>query len=90
MGDIVKNLYEAKTELSSLVERAAKGEEIIIAKNGKPMARLVALARNPKRKPGGWEGKVWMSDDFAAPLPEDVVKLFEAGPIEPTGKDSGR
>ena len=41
MGDIIKNLYEAKTELSSLVERAAKGEEIIIAKNVEPMARLV-------------------------------------------------
>lgn len=90
MGDIIKNLYEAKTELSSLVERAAKGEEIIIAKNGKPMARLVALARKPKRKPGGWEGKVWMSDDFVAPLPEAVVKLFEAGAIEPADEDSGK
>jgi prevent-host-death family protein len=88
MGDIVKNLYEAKTELSSLVERAAKGEEIIIAKNGKPMARLVALARKPKRKPGGWEGKVWMSDDFSDPLPDEIVKLFEEGPIEPAPGDA--
>jgi prevent-host-death family protein len=84
MGGIIKNLYEAKTELSRLVERAAKGEEIILAKNGKPMARLVPLAKKPKRKPGGWEGKVWMSDDFSGPLPDDVVKLFEEGPIEPS------
>lgn len=83
MGDIIKNLYEAKTELSSLVERAAKGEEIVIAKNGKPMARLVPLKKKPKRKPGGWEGKVWMSDDFCKPLPDDVIRLFEEGPIEP-------
>jgi prevent-host-death family protein len=84
MGEVVKNLYEAKTELSSLVERAALGEEIIIAKNGKPMARLVALKKKLKRKPGGWEGKVWMSDDFWEPLPADLVRLFEEGPIEPS------
>ncbi len=84
MGDVVKNLYEAKTELSSLVERAARGEEIIIAKNGVPMARLVPLERKPKRKPGGWEGKVWMSDDFDDPLPDDLLGAFNEGPIEPT------
>jgi len=83
VGDIVKNLYEAKTELSSLVERAAKGEEIIIAKNGKPMARLVALTKKPDRKPGCWKGKVWIADDFNDPLPEELLKLFYEGPIEP-------
>lgn len=66
------NLYQAKISLSALVERAAAGEEIIIAKAGKPRARLVPLpeAREP-RKPGGWEGQIWISDDFDDPLPPD-------------------
>ncbi|MGH7552307.1 MAG: type II toxin-antitoxin system Phd/YefM family antitoxin [Longimicrobiales bacterium] len=64
------NLYEAKTQLSKLVEDAAAGEEIIIAKGGKPKARLVALAAAKRaRKPGGWEGQVWMSEDFDDELP---------------------
>ena len=72
MGDIIRNLYEAKTHLSELVERAAKGEEIVIAKNGVPMAKLVPLEKKPKRVPGGWEGKVWIAEDFDAPLPDDL------------------
>ncbi|MGH7551551.1 MAG: type II toxin-antitoxin system Phd/YefM family antitoxin, partial [Longimicrobiales bacterium] len=64
------NLYEAKTQLSKLVEEAAAGEEIIIAKGGKPKARLVALAAAKRaRKPGGWAGQIWMSDDFDEELP---------------------
>ncbi len=51
------NLYDAKTQLSSLVEMAAAGEEIIIAKNGKPMAKLVAFKDAIKRKPGRLKGK---------------------------------
>jgi prevent-host-death family protein len=73
------NLYEAKTQLSSLVERAAKGEEFVIAKTGKPMARLVALAAPPKlpRKPGrNLLGITYISEDFDAPLPEDVLQNF--------------
>ena len=58
------NIYDAKTRLSELVQRAAAGEEIVIAKNGKPTARLVALAPTPARVPGGWEGRVWMAPDF--------------------------
>ncbi|MDR3755105.1 MAG: type II toxin-antitoxin system prevent-host-death family antitoxin [Terracidiphilus sp.] len=73
------NLYEAKTHLSSLVERAAKGEEIVIAKAGKPMAKLVTpgprLAQ--VRKPGGNYMKItYIADDFDAPLPEDVLTDF--------------
>jgi prevent-host-death family protein len=67
MGDIIRNLYEAKTHLSELVERAAKGEEIVIAKNGVPMAKLVPLEKKPKRVPGCWEGKVWIADDLMHP-----------------------
>jgi len=84
MGDIIRNLYEAKTHLSELVERAAKGEEIVIAKNGVPMAKLVPLEKKPKRVPGGWEGKVWIAEDFDSPLPDDLLRAFNEGPIEPT------
>jgi prevent-host-death family protein len=73
------NLYEAKTQLSSLVERAANGEEIVIAKAGKPMARLVppALASQSPRKPGkNYMGITYIADDFDAPLPEDVLQDF--------------
>jgi prevent-host-death family protein len=83
MGDIIKNLYEAKTELSSLVERAAKGEEIIIAKNGEPMARLVPYeSTKGRRVPGCGKGKIWISDDFDSPLPDDILATLEE-PIEP-------
>ena len=72
------NLYEAKTQLSDLVERAAGGEEIIIAKAGVPRARLVPLARPPKkRRPGAWKGRVVVSPDFDAPLPEELLAAFE-------------
>jgi prevent-host-death family protein len=73
------NLYEAKTKLSSLVERAARGEEIVIAKAGKPKARLVAAEAlpNPRYKIGGWEGKVWIAEDFDEPLPNDLLDAFE-------------
>lgn len=75
------NLYEAKTQLSALVEQAAAGEEIIIAKNGKPMAKLVPFKQRPLRKPGKHKGKIWMSHDFDAPMP-DVVDAFENSVIE--------
>lgn len=72
------NLYEAKTSLSRLVERAAAGEGIIIAKAGKPKARLVPLAGHAEpRQPGGWEDKVWIAEDFDEPLPADILAGFE-------------
>lgn len=72
------NLYEAKTQLSKLVDRAAQGEEVIIAKAGEPKARLVPLARPVKqRKPGDWKGRIVIEPDFDAPLPEDVLTAFE-------------
>jgi prevent-host-death family protein len=77
MSDVVINLYEAKSRLSSLVERAAAGEEIIIAKAGHPKARLVPFATvKQPRVPGGWEGRVWVADDFDEPLPADILKGF--------------
>ncbi len=72
------NLYEAKTQLSKLVERAAAGEEIIIAKSGRPLARLVPLAPRPgPRKLGLLEGQgYWIGDDFDDPLPDDMMAAF--------------
>lgn len=78
MSQIIYNLYEAKTSLSRLVDRAANGEEIILSKAGKPLAKLVPFHRATEpRKPGGWEGQVRISEDFDAPLPEDIQNAFE-------------
>ena len=78
MAKIIYNLSEAKTILSQLVERAAAGEEIIIVKAGRPLAKLVPLPKKRKpRKPGGWEGRMRIADDFDAPLPEDIQTAFE-------------
>ena len=76
----VVNLYEAKTRLSELVDRAARGEEVLIAKHGTPRARLVPLieAREPRR-PGGWGGRVWLSDDFDDPVPQAIARFFGSG-----------
>lgn len=72
------NLYEAKTQLSRLVEQAARGEEVVIAKAGEPKARLVPLARRGQpRKPGAWRGRIVIAPDFDAPLPEDLLAAFE-------------
>ena len=73
------NIHEAKTHLSRLVELAAAGEEIVIAKAGKAMAKLVPYSeqREP-RKPGGWEGRVWIADDFDD-YDEEITRLFEEG-----------
>ncbi|MBF0168924.1 MAG: type II toxin-antitoxin system Phd/YefM family antitoxin [Alphaproteobacteria bacterium] len=71
------NLYEAKTQLSSLVERAASGEEIVIAKAGRPLARLVPLkSRLQPRQPGLLKGQIQLGPDFDAPLPENIAKAF--------------
>ncbi len=71
------NIYEAKSHLSQLVKEAAAGAEIIIAKAGQPMARLVSMASEPRaeRKPGRLKGQVWMADDFDESSPE-VIALF--------------
>jgi prevent-host-death family protein len=73
------NLYDAKTNLSALVERAAAGEEIIIAKAGRPMARLVPLApARPPRRLGLLAGQVRVGDAFDAPLPDEIARAFGA------------
>jgi len=72
------NIHAAKTHFSRLVERAAKGEEIVIARAGRPVARLVPLASAARpRRPGLLKGRIRIGKDFDAPLPEDVLSLFE-------------
>lgn len=73
------NLYEAKTRLSALVEAAAAGAEIVIAKNGRPRAKLVAVRPVRRRRPGSGRGKIRMSADFDAPLPKHVLEGFLGG-----------
>jgi len=74
------NIHAAKTHLSRLVDAAAAGEEIIIAKAGKPLARLCPLLQEPrKRVLGRLRGKLIVPDDFDAPLPDEVLELFEKG-----------
>lgn len=72
------NIHDAKTHFSRLVDAAAGGEEIIIAKAGKPTARLVPMeGAKTKRHFGGLKGQIRISDDFDAPLPDDVIAAFE-------------
>lgn len=72
------NIHEAKTHLSRLLDAVSRGEEITITKAGNPIARLVPVkASPPNRAPGFLRGKIRISDDFDAPLPEDVQKNFE-------------
>lgn len=71
------NIHEAKTHLSRLVEEVAAGAEIIISKNGVPRAKLVPLDAARKLKFGVMKGRLRYPDDFDAPLPEEVLALFE-------------
>jgi len=73
---VVRNISQAKAELSSLVEEVLKGNEVILAKAGKPVARLVAYT-GPKgpRKPGSMAGEIWIAPDFDS-LPDDIAAAF--------------
>jgi len=71
------NIHAAKTHLSRLIENALAGEEVIISKAGKPMVRLEPLKKKDIRRTlGMWKGKVWISDDFDAPLPPEILRGF--------------
>lgn len=72
----VVNVQEAKTHLSRLLERVAAGEEIILARAGTPIARLVPITA-VARRPGRGRGRISMADDFEAPLPDDLLDAFE-------------
>lgn len=79
------NIHEAKTHLSRFVEKAAAGEEIIIAKAGKPIAKLVPLHSLPSRRSlGMFNGQLNVPEDFDAALPDDVLLSFRGSVIEPS------
>ena len=74
----IVNIREAKTQLSRLIERVKAGEEVIIAKAGKPVARLVPVASaGAARKPGALKGRIRIGIDFNASLPKELVAAFE-------------
>ncbi len=74
----VMNIHQAKTHFSQLVEQAMKGGEVIIAKAGVPVLKLVPLeVVKPLRTPGALKGKITIADDFDAPLPDDMLIFFE-------------
>lgn len=72
------NIYEAKTKLSQLVDKAAAGEDVVVSRNGKPMARITRL-EPPRRRVrfGVLKGKIRIARDFDAPLPDEVLAGFE-------------
>ncbi len=85
------NIHQAKTHFSRLLQRVAAGEEVVIARAGVPVARLVAV--EPKlgqvRPLGMDESRIWIADDFDAPLPDDLLKEFYGGALpelEPPAK----
>jgi len=71
------NIHAAKTQFSRLIEEVEGGEEVIIAKAGKPVARLVPIDKRAKRKLGLLAGRLIVPDDFDAPLPDEVLAAFE-------------
>ena len=74
---VTVNVHEAKTHLSRLLKQVEAGEEVIIARNGKPVARLTPLKRFGKRKPGSMKGLFTVPDSFFDPLPEEELALWE-------------
>jgi len=79
MSEVV-NMHQAKSSLSRLVERALAGEEIVIARNGEPLVKLVPVPKERKpRVPGRGKGKIWISPDFEF-TDEEIKELFE-GPL---------
>ena len=71
------NIHEAKTHFSKLVDRAMKGEEVTISKAGKPVVKLVPIINKREIHFGLLKAQIKISDDFDAPLPEDILKSFE-------------
>jgi prevent-host-death family protein len=73
-------IHAAKTHLSKLIEQAAQGDEVIIARGKKPVARLIPYqSEQPKRGFGSMKGEVWLDESFWEPLPEEELKLWEGG-----------
>jgi prevent-host-death family protein len=82
------NVYEAKTQLSRLLERVEAGEEIVIARAGTPVARLVPLSKRPRRVPGFWKGRIHFAPDWDSPeVNDEIADLFENSRVFPTQAD---
>ncbi len=76
----IVNIHDAKTQFSKLIEAVANGQEVIIARSGKPTARLVPMQSDAvQRRPGALKGTMRIADDFDAPLPADLLTVFEGG-----------
>ncbi len=74
----IVNMHQAKTNLSKLVSDVLEGEEVILAKAGTPVAKIVPYeAPKEPRKLGVWHGEGWIADDFDAPLPDEILDAFE-------------
>ncbi len=73
----VVNVHQAKTQLSRLLAQVEAGEEVVIARRGEPVARLVACKPRKKRRPDRLKGKIVIPDDFFDPLPEEELKAWE-------------
>jgi prevent-host-death family protein len=71
------NIYDAKTQLSRLVEEAAAGRDVVIARAGRPVARLTQVEAGGKRRLGVLDGRFRIPNDFNRPLPEEVIRAFE-------------
>lgn len=70
------NVHEAKSQLSRLLAQVEAGEEVIIARNGKPVAQLVACKSKPKRQPDTMKGLISIDERFFEPLPEEELELW--------------
>jgi prevent-host-death family protein len=81
--DRVFNIHEAKTNLSALIAKAEAGEDVLIARAGKPVVRLVPVnargKKRPDRRPGFMKDKIWIGPDFEDPLPEEILIAFRGG-----------
>ena len=87
------NVHEAKTNFSKLLQRVALGEEVIIAKAGVPVAKLVPVRATQGKRPLGFlKGEIWMAEDFNAPLPADILAGFlgEEEPVKQPVKKAQR
>ena len=76
---VTVNVHEAKTNLSQLLKQVEAGEEVIIARNGKPVARLVPAQKRGRPQPDVFKGQIFITDSFFAPLPEEELQAWEGG-----------
>lgn len=74
---MIVNIHDAKTHFSKFIKQVLNGDEVIIARDGKPLVRLVPYTEEPQIRRGGqFKGLIQISDDFDSPLPEDILKQF--------------